>query len=125
MSCNFNGPRLNSPDVSVETAELAYGQEPLTFHTIAISGGQRVRIQVAQPGYWLLRVWITSTPEVTHTTVLPGNLPANLSASTFFKTTDEHGVCDVDILDNDPSQWYVQASVCGVVAVSPPIVIGI
>ena len=127
MACkrvNFNGPRLTSPDVTVEHNTLAFGEPALSFYREDIADGQRVEIQVAEPGHWLLRVWLTETADIQSDPTLnpPENYPAG---ATFFKVTNASGVCTLDIISPTPGDWYVQAAVCGAVSVSDAIVVGV
>ena len=128
MACkrvNFNGPRLTSPDVTVEHSTLAFGEPALSFYEeVVASDHHRVEIQVAEPGHWLLRVWLTTTAEIqTDPTLVP---PLNYStAPVFFKVTNASGACTLDIISPTPGNWYVQAAVCGAVSVSDAIVVGV
>jgi hypothetical protein len=126
MTCgriNFNGPRINVPEVNVNHAPLAFGEVPFEFTEVEIPGGKRVEIYVAEPGAWLLRVWfgLEPAPESEVSITSPDNYP---DVASFFRVTDELGHTSVDLLTSDPSLWYVRVVLCGRVGVSPPIAVG-
>lgn len=128
MSCEittFNGPRLSSPALQQTLSTLEFTEIPLEYTIVDLAGGgKRVQIQVAEPGYWLIRGWMSTEPEVDAATTiqLPENFPYPVS---FLKVTDANGLCNIDITSPNPGAWYVHACLCGPASVSSAIVIGI
>jgi len=87
---------------------------------------KRVSIQALDAGYWLLRVWIVDQVHLgvptDQETLTPPSMPG---ASSFFKVTDADGLCEFDVENATPDSFYVMAALCGSVAASPVIVVGV
>lgn len=85
-----------------------------------------ISIQVADAGYWLLRVWIVDQVyaggPTDQETLTP---PTQPGASSFFKVTDSTGLCEFEVENATPDAFYIQAALCGAVVVSEVVVVGV
>jgi len=111
--------------VTVDQSTIEYGDNAITSLIEDVGGDiKRVTLQVSEPGYWLIRGWLTTEPEVD---ALPSLVnPSSFdSPAAFFKVTDATGKLVIEVDDSGGGVWYIHSCVCGPVSVSSPIVIGL